>query len=205
MSTDPSYLEKFIDLNLKFPNKKTNDYDEVIQAYKQKFNLNVRIADIRLLSKIYNLNSRDLIRILQKMALFNNYSHNVSLIMAFIYLAMEQKSMNPSQMSERKFLDSFIELLRDYAKNTPSFSRNTYDYENLVNFANQYGENYGDYESGLIYLLKYYYVQYTDEPLDEQNQKFKSFKSSLMANGTYGDQDFVKSWDNYINCGFIVG
>src|SRR5690554_1473798 len=203
--SENSYLEKFIDLNLKFPNKKTNDYDEVIQAYKLKFNLNVRIADIRLLSKIYNLNSRDLIRILQKMALFNNYSHNVSLIMAFIYLAMEQKSMNPSQMSERKFLDSFIELLRDYAKNTPSFSRNTYDYENLVNFANQYGENYGDYESGLIYLLKYYYVQYTDEPLNEQNQKFKSFKSSLMANGTYGDQDFVKSWDNYINCGFIVG
>lgn len=200
-----SYLEKFIDLNLKFPNRKTNDYDGVIQAYTQKFNLNMRTSDIRILSKIYNLNSRDLIRVLQKMALFNNYNHSVSLVMAFIYLAMEQKSMNPSQMNERKFLDNFVGLLSDYSKATPSFSQNSYDYENLINFANQYGENYRDYDSGLVYLLKYYYVQYTDEPLDEQTKKFKSFKSSLMANGTYGDQDFVKSWDNYINCGFIVG
>lgn len=201
-----SYLEKFIDLNIKFPKRETGSYIEVIREYVKKYGLRINNKDILILSEIFNLNSRDLTRILQKMALMNNLPNVVSPIMAFIYLAMEQKSMNPSRMSEKEFLDNFIEKLIAYDKSRSSFYQSGYDYENLVNFANQYGGNQPNYDrSGLPYLLKYYYLEYTDESLDERNQQMKrNLKSELTADYGRSDTDFVKSWDNYINSGFIV-
>lgn len=200
-----SYLEKFIDLNIKFPKRDSNSYMQVIREYVQKFGIRSNTKDILLLSEVFNLNSRDLTRILQKMALMNNFDHVVSPIMAFVYLAMEQKSMSPSRMSEKKFLDTFIELLSEYVKSVPSFSQNTYDYENLIKFADQYGSTYNDYDgSGLPFLLKFYYIQYTDEPLDQKSEQFKNFKYNLSADRTHREPNFVKSWDNYINCGFVV-
>src|SRR5690606_14532952 len=96
-----SYLEKFIDINIKFPKRETNNYIEVIREYMKKFGLSLNNKDMLLLSEVFNLNSRDLTRVLQKIALMNNFYHIVSPIMAFIYLAMEQKSMSPSGMSEK--------------------------------------------------------------------------------------------------------
>lgn len=201
-----SYLEKFIDINIKFPKRKSENYIEVIREYVKKFGLNLNNKDILVLAEVFNLNSRDLTRILQKMALMNNFNHVATPIMAFIYLAMEQKSMNPSRMSEKEFLDNFIEKLIAYDKSRSSFYQSGYDYENLVNFANQYGGNQPNYDrSGLPYLLKYYYLEYTDESLDERNQQMKrNLKSELTADYGRSDTDFVKSWDNYINSGFIV-
>lgn len=201
-----SYLEKFIDINIKFPKRKSENYIEVIREYVKKFGLNLNNKDILVLAEVFNLNSRDLTRILQKMALMNNFNHVVTPIMAFIYLAMEQKSMNPSRMSEKEFLDIFIEKLIAYDKSRSSFYQSGYDYENLVNFANQYGGNQPNYDSsGLPYVLKYYYLEYTDESLDERNQQMKrNLKSELTADYGRSDKDFVKSWDNYINSGFIV-
>lgn len=201
-----SYLEKFIDLNIKFPKRESGCYIEVIREYVKKFGLNLNNKDILVLAEVFNLNSRDLTRILQKMALMNNFNYVASPIMAFIYLAMEQKSMNPSKMSEKEFLDNFIEKLIAYDKSRSSFYQSGYDYENLVNFANQYGANQPNYDrSGLPYLLKYYYLEYTDESLDERNQQMKrNLKSELTADYGRSDTDFVKSWDNYINSGFIV-
>lgn len=202
-----SYLEKFIDLNIKFPKRESDSYIQVIREYVQKFDLRLNNKDILVLSGVFNLNSRDLTRILQKIALMNNFHYVVSPIMAFIYLAMEQKSMSPSRKSEKEFLDTFIKLLSEHVKNRPSFMQNNYDYENLVKFANQYGGNNSNHdESGLPYLLKYYYLEYTDEQLDERSEQLKNnLKSNLKANNSYSEKDFVKSWDNYINSGFIVG
>lgn len=201
-----SYLEKFIDLNIKFPKRESSSYIEVIKNYTQKFNLKFDNTDILLLSEIFNLNSRDLIRVLQKMALMNNFYYVASRTMAFIYLAMEQKSMHPSRMTEKEFLDIFITLLSQYSKNRSLFRKNNYDYENLVKFSNQYYENNISYnDSGLTYLIKYYYLEYTDEQLSEQTKEFKkNLKAELMASPSDRGNDFVKSWDNYINSGFIV-
>lgn len=201
-----SYLEKFIDINIKFPKRKSGNYIEVIREYVKKFGLNLNNKDILVLAEVFNLNSRELTRILQKMALMNCFNHVVTPIMAFIYLAMEQKSMNPSRMSEKEFLDIFIEKLIAYDKSRSSFYESGYDYENLVKFANQYGGNQPNYDnSGLPYLLKYYYLEYTDESLDEGTQQMKrNIKSELTGDYGRSDKDFVKSWDNYINSGFIV-
>lgn len=199
-----SYLEKFIDLNIKFPKRDTDSYLSVIRQYVQKFSLRLNNNDILLLSEVFNLNSRDITRILQKMALMNNFHHVVSSVMAFIYLAMEQKSMNPSRMSEKEFLDTFMNLLISHVKSQRSYNHNNYDYANVAKFADQYGEQSSD-GSGFPYLLKYYYLEYTDEKIDQHalNMK-KALKDDLKASGYYYEMNFVKSWDNYINSGFIV-
>ena len=63
-----SYLEKFIDLNIKFPKRESGTYIEVIRTYLSKFGLRLNDNDILILSAVFNLNSRDLTRILQKFA-----------------------------------------------------------------------------------------------------------------------------------------
>lgn len=150
-----SYLEKFIDLNIKFPKRDSNSYMQVIREYVQKFGIRSNTKDILLLSEVFNLNSRDLTRILQKMALINNFNHVVTSVIAFIYLAMEQKSMNPSRMSEKEFLDHFMNLLIGHVKSQRSYSHNNYDYANVAKFADQYGETQSSDGSGFPYLLKY--------------------------------------------------
>ncbi|NAR78045.1 NTPase [Acinetobacter haemolyticus] len=199
-----SYLEKFIDLNIKFPKRDHDYYREVILNYTQKFNLRINNSDILLLSKVFNLNSRDLIRILQKIALISNFNHFISPIIAFIFLAMEQKSLNPNRLSDKDFLTKFIELLREYAESVPTFRQEPYDFKDLPKFADQFGSGYRDTNSGLPYLLKYYYVEYTTEELDQNHTQYKNFKSNLLATFDTSEQSIVKSWDNYINFGFIV-
>lgn len=199
-----SYLEKFIDLNIKFPKRETSSYIEVILEYVKKYGLKLNNKDILILSETFNLNSRDLTRILQKMALMNNFNYVVQPMMAFIYLAMEQKSMSPSRMSEQEFLDTFMSLLINYVKSQRSHIHTNYDYANFAKFADQYGERSSD-ESGFPFLLKYYYLEYTDEQIDPNTLKMKKdLKDELKASGYYHEMNFVKSWDNYINSGFIV-
>lgn len=197
-----SYLEKFIDLNIKFPRRDNDNYTQVIDAYTKKFNLNFNGDDLWLLSKVFNLNSRDLIRILQKLSLINNLQYNYSWIVAFIFLAMEQKSLNPSRMNDREFLDKFVELLSEYTK--ISFNQFLYNYSDLTIFANQFRQNQISYNSGLGYLLSYYYAEYTKEELEPQHQKFKEIKLNLLAPYSFTEKNIVRSWDSYINCGFIV-
>lgn len=199
-----SYLEKFIDLNIKFPKREHDYYREVILNYTQKYNLITNNSDILFLSKIFNLNSRNLIRILQKMSLLNSFNSVISSNISFIFLAMEQKSLNPSRMSDKDFWDKFIELLIYYVKNTPSFNQIPYDFSGLPKFANQYGKNYSSTDSGIPYLLKYYYVQYTNDLLDQQSENFKKNQSQFLAPYSSNELSIVKSWDSYINCGFIV-
>ncbi|OEC84815.1 P-loop NTPase fold protein [Acinetobacter sp. YK3] len=200
------YLEKFIDLNFKFPKRDHDGYKEVILNYTQKFNLRMNNSDILLLSKIFNLNSRDLIRVLQKMALLNNSHAQVASNIAFIFLAMDQKSLKPSCMTDKYFFDKFLELLREYVLNTPSFGQNSYDFDNLDKFAHEYGKSMSTvgYNSGLPLLLKIYYVLYTNDPLNTQDEQFKNYKQDLFAPFSFNEKSIVKSWDNYINFGFIV-
>ena len=61
--------------------------------------------------------------------------------MAVIYLAMEQKSMNPSRMSEKEFLDTFMNLLIIYVKGQRSYNSSSFDFANLAKFADQYGDS----------------------------------------------------------------
>jgi len=200
-----TYLEKFIDLNIKFPKRDSDSYILVIREYVQKFGLRLNNKDILVLSEVFNLNSRDMTRILQKMALMNNFHHAVSSIMAFIYLAMEQKSMNPSRMSEKEFLDNFMNLLISHVKSQRAYNHNNYDYANVAKFADQYGGSRSSDGSGFPYLLKYYYLEYTDETINEHNLDMKkALKDDLKASGYYHEMNFVKSWDNYISSGFIV-
>lgn len=201
-----SYLEKFIDLNIKFPKRETGSYIEVIREYVKKYGLRLNNKDILILSETFNLNSRDLTRILQKMALMNNFYHAISPVMAFIYLAMEQKSMNPSRMSEKEFLDTFMNLLVTYVKGLPSSNHSNFDFANLAKFADEFGSfQSGRDDSGFTYLLKYYYLEYTDDQIDARTLDMKqSLKEKLKASGYYNETNFVKSWDNYVSSGFIV-
>lgn len=199
-----SYLEKFIDLNIKFPKKTNENYLEVIESYTNKFNIQCNKRDLLLLSNVLNLNSRELIKILQKIALLNIGRHHISPVMAFVYLAMEQKSKSPSKMSEREFFEDFITLLRDYEQSNTRFRQQQYNYDDLLLFANQYGENYSDYESGLVYFLKFYYILYAEGELDPQEEQFKRQKYLLNASLTNNESNFVKSWHNYINAGFLI-
>ncbi|WAU74305.1 KAP family P-loop NTPase fold protein [Acinetobacter sp. TR11] len=202
-----SYLEKFIDLNIKFPKRESGTYIEVIRTYLTKFGLRLNDNDILILSAVFNLNSRDLTRILQKLALISNHlNHSVSTVMAVIYLAMEQKSMNPSRMSEKEFLDTFMNLLTIYVKGQWSYNSSSFDFANLAKFADQYGDSQSIRDgSGFSYLLKYYYLEYTDDQLDGRSLEMKkALKDNLKASIYYHETDFVKSWDNCINSGFIV-
>lgn len=202
-----SYLEKFIDLNIKFPKRESGTYIEVIRTYLSKFGLRLNDNDILILSAVFNLNSRDLTRILQKLALISNHlNHSVSTVMAVIYLAMEQKSMNPSRMSEKEFLDTFMNLLTIYVKGQWSYNSSSFDFPNLAKFADQYGDSQSIRDgSGFSYLLKYYYLEYTDDQLDGRSLEMKkALKDNLKASIYYHETDFVKSWDNCINSGFIV-
>lgn len=200
-----SYLEKFIDLNIKFPKRESESYRIVILEYVRKFGLRISNLDIVVLSTVFDLNSRDLNRILQKIALMNELRSVKSTTMAFIYLAMEQKSMSPSRMTEKQFLDNFMNLLVEYVKNLHSFQQENYDYNDLAKFANQFGSKQQNSVSGLSYLLKYYYLEYGNESIDERTEQLKEdLKKDLNASGNYGEKDLVKSWDNYINSGFII-
>jgi hypothetical protein len=198
------YLEKFIDLNIKFPIKEENGYNEVIIKYIKLYDLNLNSKDLILMAKLFNLNYRDLIRILQKIALMNNLNTIASPIIVFLYLAMDQKSMNPSSKNQKEFFDIFIKLLIEHTKYRPSFSHNQYNFENLAEFADQYGENFGDH-SGLPYLLKYYYLEYSGEAFDQYKIDLKDkLKRTLMANNSHTGAELIKSWSNYINSGFII-
>ena len=202
-----AYLEKFIDLNIKSQKRETGSYIEVIREYVKKYGLRLNNKDILILSETFNLNSRDLTRILQKMALMNNLPHVVSPIMAFSYLAMEQKSIRPNQLSEKEFLDNLLNLLISYVQNQSKYGWKEYDFDDLSNFANKYGDNLASSHdgSGFPFLLKYYYLENTNDQLDAQALEMKKgLKQNLFASGSYGEVDIIKSWDNYINSGFIV-
>jgi hypothetical protein len=135
-----SYLEKFIDLNIKFPRREVDEYTKVIDSFSKKFDMKLNEKDIVMLSGVFNLNSRDLNKILQTIALMGSCNEKVSQALAFIYLALTQKSLSPNKMSQKKFFDVFLELLADYIKEEYSAIDDEYDYENLINFAEQYGK-----------------------------------------------------------------
>lgn len=202
--SENNYLEKFIDLNIKFPNRDDNNYISVLREYMRKYNVQGNTEDLLLVSNVFDLNSRDLIRILQKIALMNRLHHVASPVMAFIYLAMQQKSLNPSRMNQKEFFDHFINMLIIHVKNKIPFIQVDYDYDDLPKFANQYGGNGGDF-SGLAYILRYYYLEYTNEVISERDNEFKiQLKRSLIANINDRGSDLAKNWSNYINSGFIV-
>ncbi|WP_315077058.1 P-loop NTPase fold protein [Acinetobacter guillouiae] len=200
-----NYLEKFIDLNIKFPNRNEDNYNSVIREYMNKYGIRGDSNDLLLISNLFDLNSRDLIRILQKIALMNGLQHIASPVFAFIYLAMQQKSLNPSKMNQKDFFDHFVNLLILYVKNRPSFRSVVYDYDNLPKFADQYSVSRSDEYSGLQYILKYYYLEYRIDGISDGEDQIKNqLKRSLRASINDRDGDLVKSWSNYINSGFII-
>lgn len=199
-----SYLEKFIDLNIKFPHKAKPNYEVVIENYRIKFGLEPKLTfDFSLIAKVLVLNSRDLIRILQKMVFLNLHNHRITPIIAFIYLAYEQKTMMPQKMTENEFLKIFVKNLRDYIRGD-RFNGVEYDYENLEIFAQQYSENYYGNTDALPYLLKYYYVCNTNRLLNDSEQAIKRDKSPFRVVGKNGGNNFVQSWHDYINSGFMI-
>lgn len=199
-----AYLEKFIDLNIKFPNKTNNDYITVIQTYTTKFNINVNHGDILLLSQVFDLNSRELIKILQKMALLNLNAHTVSSVVAFYYLILEQRKMLPNQLNEKEFLDYFVEKIIEHVAKQPTYGRPSYNFADPILFSKEYAESKWDDNSGLMWLLRIYYSRYTDELLDQYDTSLKKSAYILNSDGTNRDSNFVKSWHDYINSGFLV-
>lgn len=199
-----SYLEKFIDLNIKFPKREYDNYIQIIRDYTSKFGLQVNNKDLLLLSQIFDVNSRELYKIMQKLSLLDLSNHGVSLVMAFSYLAMEQKALKPSLLSESDFFELVVSLIIKHDQiNEPRY-KSIYDYSDSVNFANEYGKNLQS-RSGLEYFLRLYYLLYTKRELSEQEKEFKHFKYVLNSEQNQDHVDFVKSWDEYINSGFLIG
>lgn len=201
-----SYLEKFIDINIKFPKRNNDNYRQVIFKYVKLFNLKFNNKEILLLANVFNINSRGLIKILQKMALIGESDSSAFPIMAFIYLAMEQKSMTPENMSQSDYLNKFVKMLSDYVKSIKQDPIKNYNFDNLIVFADYYGRNDLNQNSGLAILLRYYYLQYTGASLTPDLIDLRGdLKDLLKAKFDNVDEGLVKNWADYIGSGFIIG
>jgi len=195
-TSSSKYLEKFIDITVLLKNgiQKELDYTKIIKSYIEKLGINLNseydIKQFNTLCIIYKPNSRQLIRIFNKLALLENNFDNIKISFLFlILLYIELNLLN--EYNESSFIyffyDShFKELGHIYQKNKENRRMNNYSFQSFL--SNLYGS------SGLYYFIGYLiYKKFASDP----NANSNGSDPYLLRNNN--GSDFVHQWYNYVH------
>ena len=195
-TSSSKYLEKFIDITVLLKNSNQNelDYENIIKAYVDKLGINTLILDVinqlNTICIVYKPNSRQLIRVFNKLALLDNDFDNSRI--TFLFLMLIYIELDLIQVfDEKNFIDSFYEshtneLIEVYKFNKSHHGSNSYSFTQFL---------LGLYKNhGLRYFIEY--LTYTKSPnLAYANKEGKDYYTLSEKNR----KDFVQHWHDYIH------
>lgn len=190
------YLEKFIDITvlLKNSENKDLDYDNIIVNYIDKLGINPVINKVlnqlNTICIVYKPNSRQLIRIFNKLSLLENNFDSPRIVFLFLILIFIELDLIENY-EEKDFLNFFYEshfkaLQKGYQKSVET--RRMHEYPFSYFLLNLYGQE------GLRAFIEYL----TSAKLP--NDRFANPQGKLnyfLPNDS--GKDFVKHWYNYIH------
>ncbi|MDC5491735.1 KAP family NTPase [Acinetobacter baumannii] len=195
-TSSSKYLEKFIDITvlLKNSDNKELNYENIIKTYIDQLGINPKINDVidqlNTICIVYNPNSRQLIRIFNKLALLDNNFDNSRLIFLFlmlIYIELELiKNFNETDFLHFFYESHFNKLEKFYQKNRARRVNPSYTFIEflLKTYRNQ----------GLRYFIEY--LAHSKFPNDiNANPGGKELYSLLGSS----ESDFITQWFNYIH------
>ncbi|RSO37467.1 KAP family P-loop NTPase fold protein [Acinetobacter lactucae] len=195
-TSSSKYLEKFIDITvlLKSSVEKELNYENIIKTYIDKLGINTCIMDVisqlNTICIVYKPNSRQLIRIFNKLALLDNNfdSPRVAfLFLMLIYIELDLLDKHDEVSFINFFYESHSENLKEaYNKSKPNYGRAPLSF---VQFLMRTYRN-----DGLRYFIEY--VVHLKAPQDiNADQDGKSHY--VLPDRT--NIDFVQQWYDYIH------
>lgn len=195
-TSSSKYLEKFIDITvlLKNSDNKELNYENIIKAYIDQLGINPKINDVinqlNTICIVYNPNSRQLIRIFNKLALLDNNFDNSRLIFLFlmlIYIELELvKSFKETDFLHFFYESHFNKLEKIYQKNRARRVNPSYTF---IEFLIKTYRNHG-----LRYFIEY--LAHSKFPNDINANPGGKELYSLPGNS---ESDFITQWFNYIH------
>ncbi|MBR7717927.1 KAP family P-loop NTPase fold protein [Acinetobacter nosocomialis] len=195
-TSSSKYLEKFIDINVLLKNGIQNelDYTKIIDSYIEKLGINLNseidIKQCNTICLIYKPNSRQLIRIFNKLALLENNFDNRKISFLFLILMYIELDLL-KEFNELNFINFFYEshykeLGKKYQKNVEARGVRTYSFQSFL--LNLYGN------SGLYPFLGYLiYKKFSGD----SNANPHGADPYLLRNNN--GTDFVLQWHNYVH------
>ena len=195
-TSSSKYLEKFIDITvlLKNSDNKELNYENIIMTYIDKLGINPKINDVinqlNTICIVYNPNSRQLIRIFNKLALLDNNFDNSRIIFLFLmllYIELELiKNFNETDFLHFFYESHFNKLEKFYQKNRARRVNSSYTF---IEFLIKTYMNHG-----LRYFIEY--LAHSKFPNDVNANPGGKQLYSLPGNS---ESDFITQWFNYIH------
>lgn len=190
------YLEKFIDITVLLKSSVENElnYENIIKAYIDKLGINTVIMDVinqlNTICIVYKPNSRQLIRVFNKLALLDNNfdSPRVAfLFLMLIYIELDLIDKFDEKSLANFFYNSHLEVLKEsYDKANSNYGRGPLSF---IQFLMRIYRSYG-----LGYFVEY--TAYLKAPQDiNADQGGKGYY--VLPNRT--KIDFVQQWYDYIH------
>lgn len=195
-TSSSKYLEKFIDITVLLKSSVENElnYENIIKAYIDKLGINTVIMDVinqlNTICIVYKPNSRQLIRVFNKLALLDDNfdsSRVAFLFLMLIYIELDLIDKFDEKSLANFFYNSHLEALKEsYDKNNSNYGRGPLSF---IQFLMRIYRSYG-----LRYFVEY--TAYLKVPQDiNADQDGKSHY--VLPNRT--KIDFVQQWYDYIH------
>lgn len=192
-----TYLEKFIDFNLKLVNPPKINYESIISKYSHDLGFPIsNIRDLCFLFDIFKPNARQVIKIIQKLS-FLNVSHFIPATYATLYMLSCDLDLLESHHDDKEILNLFFEKVRQHLSKNSIRPINLNDpdsdilvFERAVTFCSD----------GIQYLLKFYEITRTEQTLEDANKirvMFSPLQTSLSTPLSF-------EWDSYLHNGFVI-
>lgn len=192
-----SYLEKFIDFNLKLVKPPKINYEIIIRKYSNDLGFRINnIEDLRFLFDIFKPNARQVIKIIQKLS-FLNVSHFVSATYATLYMLSCDLDLLESHHDDKEILDLFFEKVRQHLSKSLTRPINLNDPESDIRVFERAQTLCSD---GIQYLLKFYQDICMEQNLEDAKKlriMFSPLQRPLSTPLSF-------EWDGYLHNGFVI-
>ena len=206
VETNGDYFEKFIDFTIKFPQLgKTNNYEMLLKEelyrigeIKDKEGLNELYFWILALQLYKNYNSREFVRKINQYALLKTNNFNKDMILIAIIFDSDFKGTV-------QYFRGILRGLLEYMTGKP-VSR---DYDNYIarNLMVTLNQKYELTSFGLLELAdqleNIMKIYTTSGQVNEKERTLLSLYSDYSVTKLSKSDEFVDSWKNYIESGFI--
>lgn len=192
-----SYLEKFLDFNLKLVKPSKTDYENIVRKYCEDLGFSINnIGDLTFLFNIFKPNARQVIKIIQKLS-FLNVSHFIPATYATLYMLSCDLDLLESHHDDKEILDLFFEKVRQYLSKNVRAPINLNDISSDIIVLDRAEKNCSD---GIQYLLEFYKATRMEETLSEANKlrvMFSPLQRPLSTTLSF-------EWDGYLHNGFVI-
>ena len=199
-----AYLDKFIDFSVRLNSSKNINYRSMISEYSNKLGINSIVGnDFYLLCSLFKPNSRQLIKIMQKISFLNLDINSQDGYYGTLYLICNELNLIKNIHDDYCILEVVVKKLQNYLFEQYSINLKevTINYYTLLFNAVRTRIEMNETNFHFLFDLLNYCYCYID---NDKEAKIEFSISSFKSKTVNANLPINVGWDHHINGGFLI-